>query len=377
MAQLFATRLISIRDFEEWNNKSEITLQPKFQRRLVWSDKARSFLIDSILRGKPIPKLYMRQDINIKSKRTAREIVDGQQRLSTVFLFLNDGFKIIKAHNKEYANMHFSDLDDDTQISFYNYEFVVDLLQMMSDKEVIDIFTRLNSYGTTLNAQELRHANFFGSFRSLVYEISQEYYTFWIETGMFTETHIMRMQEAEFVSELLIAMVEGIKSKQKLLINKFYRLYDADVPNEDKLLKHFYSILDKIGTILGSTFASSKFSSRVIFYPLFCALYHMEYGLQEFNEDRKRIKKKDHAKVQVALESINYIYEIYEKIEAIGDNLEALTDLQMLEKKTALIDQLSASEQEFYSASRVHWVNSGPRTVMTKYISKLIVEAIP
>ena len=84
MQQLFNTRNYSVRDFEEWNSRNELVLQPKFQRRDVWSDKARSYLMDTIIRGKPIPKIYMRQDVNPKTRRAVREIVDGQQRLKTV-----------------------------------------------------------------------------------------------------------------------------------------------------------------------------------------------------------------------------------------------------------------------------------------------------
>src|SRR5216117_4002456 len=78
MQQRFNTRNYSIRDFEEWDERDELTLAPKFQRREVWSDKARAYLIDTIVRGKPIPKIYMRQDINPSTRRTTREIVDGQ-----------------------------------------------------------------------------------------------------------------------------------------------------------------------------------------------------------------------------------------------------------------------------------------------------------
>ena len=62
MQQVFHTRNYSVRDFEEWRQHGELVLQPKFQRRDVWIDKARSYLIDTIIRGKPIPKLYMRPD---------------------------------------------------------------------------------------------------------------------------------------------------------------------------------------------------------------------------------------------------------------------------------------------------------------------------
>src|SRR5688572_8505598 len=129
MQQLFSTRNISVRDFEEWRDRGELVLAPKFQRRPVWNPKAKSFLIDTILRGKPIPKLYMRQDIDPKTRATTREIVDGQQRLNTVLSFIRNEFKISKAHNEDYGGRSFSGIGPDAQRDVLKYEFVVDLLQ--------------------------------------------------------------------------------------------------------------------------------------------------------------------------------------------------------------------------------------------------------
>ena len=129
MQQLFNTRNYSVRDFEEWREKGELVLAPKFQRREVWSPKARSYLIDTIVRGKPIPKIYMRQDINPETRRTTREIVDGQQRLQSVLTFIKDGFKLSKAHNEDFGGKYFSGLDNKTQLDVLKYEFAVDLLQ--------------------------------------------------------------------------------------------------------------------------------------------------------------------------------------------------------------------------------------------------------
>jgi len=103
MQQLFSTRNYSVRDFEEWNDRNELVLAPKFQRRDVWNPKAKSYLMDTIIRGKPIPKLYMRQTVVPKGRRTTREIVDGQQRLRAVLSFVKDGFKLSRAHNKEFG----------------------------------------------------------------------------------------------------------------------------------------------------------------------------------------------------------------------------------------------------------------------------------
>lgn len=136
MQQRFNTRNYSVRDFEEWRERDELVLAPKFQRREVWSPKARSYLMDTILRGKPIPKIYMRQDVNPNNRRTRREIVDGQQRLHTVLTFIKDGFKISKAHHEHFGGKYFSGLDRETQRDVLKYEFVVDLLQDMPDNEV-------------------------------------------------------------------------------------------------------------------------------------------------------------------------------------------------------------------------------------------------
>src|SRR5271157_5513226 len=169
MQQLFNTRNYSVRDFEEWYERGDLVLAPKFQRRLIWIPKARSYLIDTIVRGKPIPKIYMRQDTNPKTRRTKREIVDGQQRLSTVLSFIKDGFKISRAHHEQFGGKYFSGLDKGTQSDVLKYEFVVDLLQDMPDNEVYDLFTRINTYAEKLKPQELRNARFFGEFNSSLY----------------------------------------------------------------------------------------------------------------------------------------------------------------------------------------------------------------
>ncbi len=75
----FDTRVYSISDFVEWNSSKLLELSPSFQRRSVWSEKAKSYLMDTIIRGKPVPKVLMTQDL--KKSKTIRTIIDGQQRI--------------------------------------------------------------------------------------------------------------------------------------------------------------------------------------------------------------------------------------------------------------------------------------------------------
>jgi len=147
----YDSRTYSINDFVEWHKAKQLELNPRFQRRPVWSDKAKSYLLDTILRGKPIPKIFIRQKINVSTKTSIRDVVDGQQRLRAILSYINDGFVVSKAQNAEYGGLCFSQLPEDIQGQVLAYEVSVDLLINLPDADVLDIFSRLNSYAVILN----------------------------------------------------------------------------------------------------------------------------------------------------------------------------------------------------------------------------------
>ena len=70
----FDTRAYSIADFLEWSQNGLLELSPDFQRRAVWSEKAKSYLMDTILRGRPIPKILISQ--KLAGSRTVRALRD-------------------------------------------------------------------------------------------------------------------------------------------------------------------------------------------------------------------------------------------------------------------------------------------------------------
>jgi uncharacterized protein with ParB-like and HNH nuclease domain len=359
MQQIFSTRNYSIRDFEEWDDKNELELAPKFQRRDVWSDKARSYLIDTIIRGKPIPKIYMRQDVNLKTRRTKREIVDGQQRLRTVLSFVKDGFKGSKAHHEAFRGLYFSELEKDTQREILKYEFAVDLLQDLPDNEVYDLFARINTYAEKLKPQELRNAKWFGEFKSSVYLLSKGFVTFFENNKIFTSMQILRMAEAELISELLLAMEEGIRSGGKLIIDKAYQKYDDNFKNRMLYEKRFGDTIDCIGEILGDELHQLEFRAIRLFYPLFCAIYHMKFGLPKLGVQRLSLKNIDYPKLKMALEGIN------ELIERIKTAAAAHRDAA-----------ISSEERKFYDAFDEHWVHADKRTILTEYVCKQLIKAL-
>jgi hypothetical protein len=359
MQQLFNTRNYSVRDFEEWHQRGELELAPKFQRRDVWSDKARSYLIDTIIRGKPIPKIYMRQDVEPKTRRTVREIVDGQQRLRTVLTFIKDGFKISKAHHEDFGGKYFTGLDKDTQRDILKYEFVVDLLQDMPDNEVYDVFARINTYSEKLKPQELRNARWFGEFKSSVYLLSKEFVTFLEANKVFSAKQILRMAEAEFISELLLAMQEGIREGQKRVIDNCYTKYDDDFPNRRLHERRFRETMDVIGGIVGKDLPHLEFRATRLLYPLFCAVFHLKFGLPRLRLARLTFKATDYPKLKTALERVS---ELIEKIKSAESQHTTI--------------ELSTEDRKFYDAYSEHWVHADNRTTLTEYVCRQFAKAL-
>jgi len=354
MQQQFNTRSYSVRDFEEWQERDELTLAPKFQRREVWNPKAKSYLMDTIIRGKPIPKLYMRQNISPATRKTTREIVDGQQRLRTVLSFIKDGFKLSRAHNRVLGGKLFSQLDATTQREILKYEFVVDLLQDMPDPEVYDLFARINTYSERLKPQELRHAKWFGEFRSSVYELARQTVTFFELNKVFTPKNILRMAEAELISELLLALEEGVREGNKAVIDSAYKNYDDKFPNRAQFEKRFIDVIDIIAAIMGDGLPASKFRGPKLFYPLFLALYHMKHGLPRLTIGRRALRVTDYPKIKNVLESIE------EVIDEIDDGAKAAND----------------DDKRLFEAQDEHWVHASSRTTLITQLCKRIAHAV-
>lgn len=325
----FDSRTYSINDFIEWDDRGQLEISPKFQRRSVWSPQAKSFLIDTILRDKPLPKLFIRATTDPKTKKTTREIVDGQQRVRAILSFVKDGFRISKVHNEEFGGLLYSELPDEVQGEFLKYELSVDLLLDVQDRDVLDIFARLNTYSVSLNKQELLNAKYFGYFKQLVYKLSGDFYTFWTENRIFTDTKIMRMAEAELMTDLMIATLEGIQSKKSA--EKYYSKYDEVFDNRKEIEDNIMATIDLIGNLFGSTLKTSNFRTVPNFYGLFVALYHMNFGIPNMTLPRKRITEKDIPKIINTLEDINCIFEMDETpreyYEFIKSTRDATTDV--------------------------------------------------
>lgn len=352
----YDSRTYSINDFLEWKKNNQLELNPKFQRRSVWTDTARSFLMDTIIRGLPIPKVFIRQKINVTTRSSIREVVDGQQRLRTILSFLNDGFKISKKHNPQYGGLYFSQLnevDEDIQAAILNYEISVDLLVNMPDPEVLDVFSRLNSYSVVLNEQEKINANHFGPFKLLADSLSKEFYNFWIDNGILTEQKCLRMEDVSLTADLLIAMCAGIKEKKKIKV--YYDTYENEFDFDlEDLKRRFRDIISIINTIFYTGLKQTEFKRVHILYTLFTSLYHIQYGIP-------------------GIDRVDYSIDINNPVQIarIAHSLERVGQIYQTEDETR--NSLSIEELHFLEDSRRATTDASKRLSRTMFVVNLIV----
>lgn len=273
-------KIIQINDIIEWYNKGEIVLSPKYQRNSVWNESAKSYLIDSIIRGLPIPPIFIRQRIDVNTRKTFREIIDGQQRLRAITEFANDRFKISKSHNELYGGKFFSQLDDDVKSIFLEYELFAEIIGEDDDAVIYDMFARLNANNCVLNKQELRNSKYWGEFKVAAYNTAAEYRDFFITRHIFTEKQLSRMDDVEFVSVLINLCLNGIDSDTPKSIDLLYQKYDESFIEFETISSNFKKtivVIDKVFDYLNSN--NNCFTTKVYFYTLFAAIYNQLFGL--------------------------------------------------------------------------------------------------
>lgn len=289
--------LFSVSDFLSWQKQGLLDLNPPFQRRSVWTPGAKSYLIDTVVRGLPTPLIFLRERTDLDTLKTTREVIDGQQRLRTLIAFVDeaalsdfnperDRFLVQRQHNADIALKRFGALDRTVREQILKYEFSTQVLPTSTeDRDVLTIFARLNSTGTPLNKQELRNAEFFGAFKSLMYQLAYEQLERWLDWGIFSADDIARMVEVEMTSDLVINMIDGLSGKSQPGLNRAYRRWDARLPGDTVVADRFRMTMDTIQDLLGSSIRQSVFTSQVYFVTLFQLVYDLRYGLGSDLED--------------------------------------------------------------------------------------------
>lgn len=300
-------RTYSISDFLEWHNNGLLELDPSFQRRAVWSEKAKSYLVDTIVRGMPMPKIFIIQ--RIEGARNVRIVVDGQQRLRSIIGFANEDFTISRVHNPDLADVPFSELPKDVKDAFYQYELGVDILFDMTYEDTLDVFARINAYTVPLNKQELLNAKYLGYFKQTAFRLGHQYASYYVEGGIMSKARVSRMDEAKLASDLLMALLGGVQTNKN--IEKYYKIYEDEAGDVPTAFDNFELVMRYISSIYPSEEIQHTNWSRIhLFYTLFTSIAHLQFGLTGLDPSlRKQFMQHQIGKIRVRLDEISSTYD--------------------------------------------------------------------
>lgn len=154
----------TLENYVKYFDKEDKTFSvPDFQRKPVWDDTRKSKLIDSFLRGLPVPSVFL-----FTNDGAHFTIVDGLQRINTIYSYVMNAFKLKKlGEDCPYNNKFFKDLSENDRKRLMNVVMQATVIRPVAQKDneiVYKIFERLNTGGMSLNNMEIRRSIAYGVF---------------------------------------------------------------------------------------------------------------------------------------------------------------------------------------------------------------------
>lgn len=133
----------------------KLTIQPEYQRNYIYADGKKDVaVIDSVLKGYPLGLIYFnrREDGQL-------EVLDGQQRITSLGRFITSKFAIIQSGLPQY----FRGLAQDKQEKINNTKLLIYICEG-TESEIKEWFKTINIAGVPLNHQEVLNAIYSGEF---------------------------------------------------------------------------------------------------------------------------------------------------------------------------------------------------------------------
>lgn len=247
--------------------------QPEFQRRLVWSNKDKIEFIKTVLEGYPFPEIYIASGaLDPKTGEGCELLVDGQQRITTLYQYFKN------SHDLKLPKeiVPYSELEEEQQINFLEYEVVVRDLGKKPLTEVKEIFQRINSTSYGLNAMEIHNARYGGEFKIFAEEFSQK--EIFEDKKIFTSTDIKRMNDVRYCLGVIVTIMTSYFNRDKeveLYLEKYNEIFDQ----KDKYQTELDEIIELINDI--DLPKGSRAFKKADFFTLFVELHKAKYKLDK------------------------------------------------------------------------------------------------
>ena len=269
--------VLTINDLNNWYDEKTLVINKDYQREGgIWVPNARTYFIDTILNEYPFPKITIRQIINPTTRKTIREIIDGQQRMMAINAFVKGDLTLSDVSEK-FKGLKYTDFDPDAQEAFLRYEVSIDNVISATTEEVLEIFRRMNSYTITLNPSEHRHATYQGLFKWFIRDLIKKYTPMFLTFKILTTKSLSRMMDADLMTELVQILMTGVTGRKRKALEDLYKNKDKVFANKDEMLSRTEEILNFIKDNFTEV-GNSGYLTGYMLYSLFGAMAINKYG---------------------------------------------------------------------------------------------------
>jgi hypothetical protein len=234
----------SIAWFWDLYKRELLELDPPYQRRSVWSQSYKDYFIDTVLLEYPAPAVFLYEDID-EDGIAEYSVVDGKQRLSTVFGFLSNDFPVSDAASlTNLRGLSFAELPGDVKQRFYAYQFAIEFLPTTDAGTLSNIFDRINRNVARLTPQELRHAKFGGLFAKKAEDLAA-LMDERLPKGFprIAPASRRQMKDVEFVAQLMLLTERGIESYSQEELDAAYSNRDTEWDDEHRVGQEVSTVL--------------------------------------------------------------------------------------------------------------------------------------
>lgn len=274
---------MSVGDYCKGLNEGLITVNDEYQRNSgIWASYARSFFIESILLEYPIPKIFLYSKVDLRSRSTIKEIVDGQQRSHTLQNFYNRKFRLSsKIETEELRGKNYNQLSEDHQSKFISYSLPIDEFRGVQPVEIQESFRRMNASNVPLNDEEQRNAKFQGPFKWFVQRVSHRFSEQLRAVGVLSRRDIIRMADGRLYSEIVHTILNGFVTTKGPQIDALYKRFNAIFEEEDRYFEYLEVGLERAARMVAAN--EREFQRGYMFQTLALVFIdrHFNLGLRD------------------------------------------------------------------------------------------------
>ncbi|OQX21239.1 MAG: hypothetical protein BWK75_03565 [Candidatus Altiarchaeales archaeon A3] len=235
------------------NDKKNKSEYDSFQRNEIWDNHKKSRLIDSLIRGIPIPPLYLTEEGNNYI------VIDGQQRINAIVKFMDDELKLSGEDIDDgLKNKKYNNIKGNPKFSSLLLKATIPVIIIRTDDLELkyEIFARLNTGGMHINTQEIRNCIFHGSYNNLINELAYKNSNF---SKLIAPLNPKRMKYSELILRFFAFQRLGpypedyVHPMKKFLDKEMKEHQNLDESDLKEKKENFENTVNFIGDVFGET----------------------------------------------------------------------------------------------------------------------------